>query len=157
MKNRTGWSPEEEDAIDTGADAHAMGDSSEGNESASYTQNGNQDSTVEIIQGLITSGREYAQVETERQKLRIGIITATMRYSAMLGGIALFLLLGVLVSLPIGAIWILSQHVGPLAATLIVFLSGIALIILLLMLVRAKVRKAMRAVIKKSVSEDIEQ
>jgi|GEM_PF-2945396 len=164
VKNRTGWSPEKEDTYSPDAPADAIsngpagtddGNASfedSGHEQGADSQNSRQHSTVEIIQGLISSGREYAQIETERQKLRIAIIAAAMRYSALLGGVAIFLLLGILLALPIGAIWILSPYVGPLVATLIVFMSGIILVLLLLMLVRAKIRKVMRNLLSQSAN-----
>jgi hypothetical protein len=142
VKHRTGWSPEERDVHEN--------DEALGKEPAAEGVDDSPRSTIEVIQSLIVSGREYASLEAERQKLRVTLAVSAIRYAALLGGIALFLLFGVLVALPVGAIWVLAPHVGPLAATLIVFLAGIAIIVLLLLLARAKIRRIFDRLITKS-------
>lgn len=143
MKHRTGWSPEDQNEQRTEADEGGPAGTADGD----YRDD--ERSTVEVIQTLFTSGREYAEAETRRQKVRISIAASAIRMAALLFGAALFLLLGVLVALPIGAIWVLAPHIGPIPATLVVFVSGILVVMLLVQLARAKLRRIFRRIMSK--------
>ena len=144
MKQETGWSPEEDIEHSDASPAHApMEDAGEDDANRS---------TVEVIQTLFENGKDYARFEMERQKLRMEIMASGFRFAATFGIVALFLLFGLLVALPIGAIWILSPYVGPLVATLIVLLVGIAVIALLAAMIRSKLRKTIRIAMQKEAT-----
>lgn len=133
MEQETGWSPDDEHDFVT-------------DEQDYREPNGEHVSTLDVIRALIQDGREYASLEVEKQKLRAGIFATGARKAAVLGGAALFLLFGLLVAIPIGAIWILSPHVGPLAATAIVLVVGLLIVLVLAQLAKAKFRATMRKI-----------
>lgn len=141
MKQETGWSPEEH--IEN-ADASPTQQSMEHDADSS---------TVEVLQTLFENGKDYARFEMERQKLRMEILAAGFRFAAIFGVVALFLLFGLLVALPVGAIWILSPYVGPLAAMLIVLLLGIAVIAILAALIRSRLRKTIRIAMQERTTD----
>ncbi len=127
MTRRTGWSPEEEEFVEP----------MESPEEAEH-------STAEVLRLLIAEGRDYAETEMERQKLRVRLTGAAARDAAILGLIALFLLMGMLVALLIGCIWALAPHTGPFTATLIVLAVTGLTIFMLLLAARSRVKSAMR-------------
>lgn len=127
MTRRTGWSPEEEEFVET----------AEAPDDEGY-------STIEVLRLLIAEGRSYAETEMERQKLRTRIAGSAFRDAAILGLVALFLLMGMLIAFLIGCIWALAPHSGPFAATLIVLAVSGCVILLLLLTARWRVKAAMR-------------
>lgn len=139
MTDKTGWRPEGNLAEETLADRNS--------EMVSGTENGSEEtlSTVEVVRLLISEGRDYAANEVERQKLRASILGSAARDTAILGVVALFLLMGTLIAGLIGLILGLTPLVGgALAATGIVMAASLLLILLLLLIARARVKKAVR-------------
>lgn len=130
MTRRTGWSPEEEEEESVDAPEAAEEDGGR--------------SITEVLRLLISEGQDYAATEVERQKLRARIIGAAARDAAILGAVALFLLAGTLVALLVGGIWALAPFVGPIAATCIVIGLCFAVILLLALIARSRIRTALR-------------
>ncbi len=127
MKHRTGWSPEQDDALDGAAEDSASDD---------------ERSTIEVLRLLAADARSYAETEMERQKLRARVLGAAGRDAALLVLAALFLLGGVLVALLVGGMFALAPIVGVGLATLIVIGSAALVVLLLLVAARARVRRA---------------
>ena len=128
---RTGWSPEEAEELVETVEPEAVTEESGR-------------STVEMLKLLLSDGRAYAATEMERQKLRARILGMAARDAAILGIVALCLLMGAVIALPIGAIWVLAPYMGPVAAILIILGTCFALAVLLALIARARVRQAMR-------------
>lgn len=129
VTRRTGWSPEEEETIG------AMPPPAE-----------DDPSTLEVLKLLISEGRDYAATEMERQKLRAQLIGTAVRDAAILGAIALFLLMGMLVALLVGAMWVLAPHIGPLLAALAVLGVSVLVIVILLLVARSRIRFIRRCI-----------
>lgn len=129
VTRKTGWAPEGED-ISAAAEELSTDDSDR--------------STIELLKLLIADGRDYAETEMERQKLRARIIGGAARDAAILGAVALFLLMGGLVALLIGGIWALAPHIGPIAATCLVLALCFGTVLLLALVARARVKTALR-------------
>lgn len=147
MTDKTGWQPEQgleqeaarpfdqEDA--TGGDRAASSSSPSASEEDL--------STIEVVRLLIAEGRDYAAHEVQRQKLRAAILGKAARDAAILGIVALFLLMGALIAGLIGLIMALAPLVGgSLAATGIVIGATLLLILILLLIARARVKRAVR-------------
>lgn len=126
MTRQTGWSPDETEELDG---ARAPEDDL---------------STVKILQRAFSEGRNYVAAEVERQGLRARLIGSAARDAAILVVIALFLLIGALVALLIGAIWALAPQFGVFAATAIVVGGTIFVILLLVIGARIRMRSAIR-------------
>lgn len=137
MNRKTGWSPDE----------------SEGEESAGDPAGADQIPIEDIIRTLVADSRAYAATEAERQKLRAGLLGAAGRDAALLIIVALFLLFGALVALLVGLIGALAPLTGILSATLIVVGVTIAVVLLLLVIARGRVRSAVRIVFPKSETD----
>lgn len=138
MTQKTGWTPETQDRDDAQSAAPSPGQD---------------DSTLTVLLRLIEEGRAYAQTEAERQRLRANLIARAGLVAALLFAVALFLLMGALVSLLIGLIWALAPHTGPLGATLIVFAATIATILLLALTARRHMRTALRRIFRAESGE----
>lgn len=103
-------------------------------------------STIGVIEHLVASGRDYARIEGERQKIRVGIAMSGVRRAAIVAAASLFLLLGLLAALPLAIIWILAPYIGPLGATAAVFVGGFLFVWLLIVLAKATVRHMLRRI-----------
>lgn len=93
----------------------------------------------DLLSRLVAEGRAYAQAETARQKQRATYAIRTVAIVALLGVVALTLLIGALVTLLIGLILMLTPHMGALVATLIVIVGALIGAFTLLLLARARV------------------
>ena len=133
MKHQTGWSPEDSDmpppVLPENRDA-----------------NPEDMSTFGVIEHLVASGRDYARIEGERQKLRVGIAMAGVRRAAIVTAASVFLLLGLLAALPLAIIWILAPYIGPLGATAAVFVGGFLFVWLLIVVAKATFRSMLRRI-----------
>lgn len=144
MTDKTGWQPEENLAEGNLAEK-TLADQNSEMVSDSEKDAGETLSTVEVVGLLISEGRDYAANEVERQKLRAAILGSAARDTAIMGVVALFLLMGTLIAGLIGLILGLTPLVGgALAATGIVMAASLLLILLLLLIARARVKKAVR-------------
>lgn len=104
-------------------------------------------STTDVLRLLVSEGRDYATNEIERQKLRAAILGKATRDAAILGVIALFLLMGALIAALAGFIMALAPQVGgPLPATGIVIGATLLTILILLLFARMRVGKALRQI-----------
>ncbi|MGC4251987.1 MAG: hypothetical protein QM605_11185 [Sphingobium sp.] len=106
---------------------------------------GQDESVRDSIARLYADGRAYAEAEVERQKLRAGIAAAGMRDAALLGGLALLLLFGVIVAGLVGLIFSLAPMLGPFGATGAVLGGTLLVILLLLLLAKARIGRMKRA------------
>ena len=156
MTDKTGWQPEQGQAPEAEApfdqeDATGGGDAA----ASSFASASDEDiSTIEVVRLLIAEGRDYAAHEVERQKLRATILGKAARDAAILGVIALFLLMGALIAALIGLIMGLAPLVGgALAATGIVIGGTVLLILVLLLIASARVKRAIRQSFHKEASE----
>ncbi|SCW91402.1 hypothetical protein SAMN02927924_04014 [Sphingobium faniae] len=106
---------------------------------------GQDESIRDSITRLYADGRAYAEAEVERQKLRAGIAVAGVRDAAILGGLALLLLFGVVVAGLVGLIFGLTPALGPLGATGAVLGGTLLVILILLLLAKARIGHMKRA------------
>lgn len=133
MKHQTGWSPEDSDIPlpippeDRDVKPEDM-------------------STFGVIEHLVASGRDYARMEGERQKLRFSIAMSGVRRAAIVTAASVFLLLGLLAALPLAIILILAPYLGPLGATAAVFAGGFLLVWLLIITAKATFRRMLRRI-----------
>ena len=96
------------------------------------------ESIGETFSRLIGSGKEYAQAELDRQRLRVGIVSAGARDAAILLVGALVLTLAALSALLVGLIITLTPTLSAGGATAAVVV--VALIVVGLLLLGAKSR-----------------
>ncbi|BAV64155.1 hypothetical protein [Sphingobium cloacae] len=106
---------------------------------------GRDESVRDSIARLYADGRAYAEAEVERQKLRAGLAAAGVRDAAILGGLALMLLFGVIVAGLVGLIFGLAPMLGPLGATGAVLGGTLLVVLLLLLLAKARIGRMKRA------------
>jgi hypothetical protein len=133
VKHQTGWSPEDSDIPPP---------ISPENRDA----NPENMSTIGVMEHLLSSGRNYARIEGERQKLRVGIAVSGLRRAAIVTAASLFLLLGLLAALPLAIILILAPYLGPLGATATVFVGGFLVVWLLVIAAKATFRHMLRRI-----------
>jgi len=150
VTDKTGWQPEQE-----AERPFDQENGTSGGGASSFPSGSDEDlSTVEVVRLLIAEGRDYAANEVERQKLRATILGKAARDAAILGVIALFLLMGALIAGLIGLIMALAPLVsGALAATGIVIGGALLLILILLLVARARVKSALRQSFPKEAAE----
>lgn len=136
MTEKAGLLPEQDEDVPAGAD------------SATQAPLADEDRpTTDVLRLLVAEGRDYAANEMERQKLRAAILGKAARDAAILGVVALFLLMGALIAALIGFIMALAPHVGgPLPATGIVIGASLLTILLLLLFARMRISKALRQI-----------
>lgn len=119
MAENSGWSPESDDPqIPDGKEP--VGD---------------------LLTRLVAEGRTYAQAEVDRQKQRATYAIHTVAIVALLGVVALTLLIGALVALLVGLILTITPYTGALVATLLVIVGALAVVFLLLLVAQARVRE----------------
>ncbi|WP_336961160.1 hypothetical protein [Sphingobium aquiterrae] len=94
----------------------------------------------DVIARLIASGRDYAEAELDRQKLRAALVGAGVRTAAILLVVALILLFAALVTLLIGLVIALAPLLTPLGATAAVSAGGIGISIILALAARGRIR-----------------
>ncbi|MGE4430207.1 MAG: hypothetical protein AB7E05_05620 [Sphingobium sp.] len=146
MTEKAGWQPEQGEHGATGADDD-MAQAQQAQQQTQAPLDDEDRSTIDVLRLLVSEGRDYASNEIERQKLRASIIGKATRDAAILGVVALFLLMGALIAALIGFIMALAPHVGgPLPATGIVIGGSLLTILLLLLLARMRVGKALRQI-----------
>ncbi|MBP6030136.1 MAG: hypothetical protein KA533_01775 [Sphingobium sp.] len=97
-----------------------------------------------LLQRVIDDGRVYADTEMARQKLRASMLGAAGRDAALMILAALFLLFGALTALLVACVWMLAPVVGVLGALAITILSALLMVMLLLLVARGRVRRAVR-------------
>lgn len=95
----------------------------------------------DVIARLIASGRNYAEAELDRQRLRAALVGAGVRTAAILLVVALILLFAVLVTLLIGLVIALAPYLTPLGATAAISAGGIAISVILALVARARIRR----------------
>lgn len=115
----------------------------DGDESEMRVDPGPDESLGDMLARLARSGRDYAQAELGRQRLRAEIIGAGVRDIAILVGLAAILAFGALVALLVGLVIALSPLLTPLGATGAVVIGALALVVLLLLLARGRLRRIM--------------
>lgn len=93
---------------------------------------------------LYADGRAYADAEIDRQKLRVGIVTAAVRDAAILGVVAMMLFFVALVALAVGLVLALAPMIGVLLATFVVFGGAVLLVALLLLLAKGRIGRMSR-------------
>lgn len=155
MTDKTGWQPEQglEQEAERPFDQE---DSPGGDRAASSSPSASEEdlSTIEVVRLLIAEGRDYAAHEVQRQKLRAAIMGKAARDAAILGVVALFLLMGSLIAGLVGLVLALAPLVGgALAATGIVVGSTLLLILILLLIARARVKRALRQSFRRETTE----
>lgn len=106
-----------------------------------------------LVQRVVTDGRNYAETEFERQKLRVTILGAAGRDTALLVLSALFLLFGALTTLLIGCVWVLAPLIGIIAALALTLLIAFGVILILLFAAKVRMRNALRTVFGKEEAE----
>jgi hypothetical protein len=79
-----------------------------------------------VVARLVETGRNYAEAEIDKQKLRAALVGSGLRTVAILGVVGLILLFGTLVTLMIGLVFALAPLLTPLGATAVVSLAGLA-------------------------------
>ena len=99
-----------------------------------------------VVARLIEDGRAYASAEAEKQKLRAGIVIGGVRNAAILGVVALILVLAAIVALLVGLILAISQSIAPIWATLIVVGGALCVVILLLLLAKGCITRMKKAI-----------
>lgn len=93
-----------------------------------------------VLKRLYESGRGYAEAEVDRQKLRAALAGVTFRDVAILGFVAAVLFFATIVTLMIALLMALAKPLGLFGATAVVAGTALALIALLLLIARNKVR-----------------
>ncbi len=93
-----------------------------------------------VLRRLLDSGRDYAQAEIDRQKLRALMAGATARDVAILAVVAVVLLLCSLITLMVGLVLALSPYLTPLGATALVAGMGLVAVVMLALAAQRKVR-----------------
>ncbi|MBB6122466.1 phage holin family protein [Sphingobium subterraneum] len=116
----SGWSPERDMNVD-----------------APPGQDG---SIVALIRRAVAEGKIYASAEASRQKLRAAHYVRMAIRIAVLGIVALVLLIGALVALLVGLIVALAPVVGAGWATLLVIAGTFVVIAILGLIAKARVR-----------------
>lgn len=106
-----------------------------------------------LVQRVVTDGRNYAETELERQKMRVTILGAAGRDTALIVVSALFLLFGALTTLLIGCVWVLAPLIGVIAALALILLIVFGVILILLVAARARMRNALRIAFGKEEAE----
>lgn len=138
QRNSSGWAPE------AGEDMRAAEDAPD------TTSHAEAELTIfGLVQRVVGDGRAYAETELERQKLRASILGAAGRDTAVLLLSALFLLFGALTTLLIGLVWLLAPLIGVAAALTLVLLGSFAVILILLLAAKARMRNAVRVAFDK--------
>ncbi len=127
MTQETGWTPEQAEKPD---EAGAPG--------------GTDETPLEVLKELASDARDYATTEIALQKLRSKILGAALRDGALLVAVALFLLFGVVVALLVGMILALAPVIGAAFATVAVCGSGVAVLVVLLVIARWRVTSGFR-------------
>lgn len=99
----------------------------------------------EAIKQAFASGRAYAEAEIDRQKLRAGVVVSGARDTAILAGIALVLALATVTALLVGLIVALTPLLGAWGATGAVIGGALLVLIVLLLMMRARIRRMIEA------------
>lgn len=149
MTQQMGQTPEAQENGQLPDDIIRAEDSTVQNDHDSGPEYAESQSTTQVIRMLVMQGQEYAATEMQRQKLRVRILGLAVRDAIILGLVAIFLLMGLLIALLIGGIWALAPHVGPIWALVIVMGGCFALIILLLLFIRARIMSALNQTFQK--------
>lgn len=101
---------------------------------------------AEAVKRAFASGRAYAEAEIDRQKLRAGVVAAGARDAAIFAGIALVLALATVTALLVGLIVALTPVLGAWIATAAVIGGALLVLITLLLLIRARIRRMIEAI-----------
>lgn len=103
------------------------------------------ESVRDTLARLYDSGRDYAEAEIDRQKLRAAIAGRAVLYAALLGIAAALLILAAFFALLVGLIVALAPVLTAIGATVAVAAAAILLAAVLLLLARARIRSIKRA------------
>lgn len=102
--------------------------------------NQNDNETVgEAFSRLVSSGKEYAHAELDKQKLRAGIVASGATHAAILLGGALVIALAAIGALLVGLIITLSPALTPGGATAAVVIVALLIAGLLALLAKSRI------------------
>ncbi|MGK2909225.1 MAG: hypothetical protein ACSLE1_05425 [Sphingobium sp.] len=99
----------------------------------------------EVFSRLIGSGKEYAQAELDKQRLRAAVLGTAARDAAMFGVVALVIFISAIGALLVGLIITLSPALSPGWATAVVVVTAFVLAGLLLLVAKSRVSNALKA------------
>ena len=98
------------------------------------------ESLREVLARLAETGKNYAEAEIDRQKLRAAFVGSRLQTVAILVLVALILMFGALITLMLGLVLALAPILTPLGATAAVVLLTLIAIAILLLTARSRIR-----------------
>ena len=100
-----------------------------------------EESLREVIARLVDDGKDYAQAEFNRQKIRATELGVEFRKIAVLAGVAAVLVLCALIALVVGSLIALAPVIGAWGATALVVALSLLAAFALLIAARTRFRR----------------